>query len=1076
MTTNRTPADVWREMLRGNVISADGKSALLLVFLAEGTKTQPLAEKARALAIAELGPVANVYFGGAPFAGQAIYDDTQHDVRRLTPLAMLLFFVIVLLAFRGWLPVVLTVATVGLAGVLVLGGMGLWGEAFTVVTGTLPLILFASGSQYAIHILGRYYLVRDAQHSAGGGTRIAAAVEALRIAGPPVTVAAVNCCLGFLSFSVMNIHAMRTFGFACSFGVLFCLLFALTVLPAVVARWEPAAAAHGERQHFAGLGNRLLGVFEFSRRHRVLVVAGTVLLAVLCGGGMTRVEVRMNPSAFFRPGSEPELAEKFMDRSFGGAHFAQVLIEGDIIDPRALSEVRRLTTYARSLPNVTQVQSIVDPISLVGEAMAGLRGLPALRGQVSTLLFFMEGEPSLRTLMTPDRKAALLHIRVQGDAAPILTKVEEYLNGRWPFKLHRPTPEDLAEELCWLLPAGERAGRQAALLCDAADRQRRQAGFLGGLEHAGIAHRQRRADAAADDLHRVVPGHDVAGDAVRLAQRQRGVAVGERDGLAMHLVGRATVELQVTGHRHRIGAALLDRLADIQRLQAGQLVGAGQRQGAHLQQDAAALGGGQLAPGAGERVVGGGHRGIHVGGGAAGDLRQQAAVAGVQQRQGLAAGAGAPVAVDQDLGGVEADGGHVRSWKGARLSAARRCRHTGIAMHQPSTTPRPSLYYRYQVHAPWLPSAHPPQPRHPVVIAGAGPAGLVTALELARHGVPSVVLNAELQVSAGSRAIVFTRRTLEILQQVGVAGRLMADGLPWRCGNSFYRGQRVFRMEAPHDDDDRFGPMLNIQQQFLEEHLLDACAATGLVDLRWGNRLEQVDQRGDHALLTIDTPAGPYTLQADWLVAADGGRSGIRSQLGLQMEGASFESLFVIADIRIDLPYPTERLAFFDPDWNRGNTILMHREPHGIWRVDYQLPPGETPEQALQPESMRTRIDAQLAMVGHAGVPWELDWSSVYSARAMTLPDYVHGRIAFAGDAAHLHLRPAGRDVGIEAAAAGGNQFGGANVSAVQGARPTGDHCSRHHIAINGTTADGWQGCTCQTDAGVAVVDLRKRP
>ena len=251
-------------------------------------------------------------------------------------------------------------------------------------------------------------------------------------------------------------------------------------------------------------------------------------------------------------------------------------------------------------------------------------------------------------------------------------------------------------------------------------------------------------------------------------------------------------------------------------------------------------------------------------------------------------------------------------------------------MHQPSTTPRPSLYYRYQVHAPWLPSAHPPQPRHPVVIAGAGPAGLVTALELARHGVASVVLNAELQVSAGSRAIVFTRRTLEILQQVGVADRLVAAGLPWRCGNSIYRGQQVFRMEAPHDDDDRFGPMLNIQQQFLEDYLLDACAATGLVDLRWGNLLVQVDQRDDHALLTVDTPEGPYTLQADWLVAADGGRSAIRSQLGLKMEGASFESLFVIADIRIDLPYPTERLAFFDPDWNRGNTILMHREPHGI--------------------------------------------------------------------------------------------------------------------------------------------------
>jgi 3-(3-hydroxy-phenyl)propionate hydroxylase len=95
-------------------------------------------------------------------------------------------------------------------------------------------------------------------------------------------------------------------------------------------------------------------------------------------------------------------------------------------------------------------------------------------------------------------------------------------------------------------------------------------------------------------------------------------------------------------------------------------------------------------------------------------------------------------------------------------------------------------------------------------------------------------------------------------------------------------------------------------------------------------------------------------------------------------------------------------LAYFDPEWNPGNTILMHREPNGIWRVDYQLPAGETPEEALKPESLKARIDAQLAMIGHAGIPWELDWSSVYSARTLTLPDFVHGNVIFTGDAAHL--------------------------------------------------------------------------
>ena len=323
-------------------------------------------------------------------------------------------------------------------------------------------------------------------------------------------------------------------------------------------------------------------------------------------------------------------------------------------------------------------------------------------------------------------------------------------------------------------------------------------------------------------------------------------------------------------------------------------------------------------------------------------------------------------------------------------------------MHLPERTPRPSIYFRYEVHSPWLPQPGQPPQAAPVVIVGAGPAGLVTALELARHGVASIVLESELQVSLGSRAIVFTRRSLEILQQVGVADQMTQMGLPWRFGNSYYRGERVFRMEAPHDEDDRFFPMLNIQQQYLEKFLVDACAAEPLIELRWGNRVVALQQDEVRARLTCDTPTGDYELVSDWVVACDGGRSPLRSLLGLKLEGAAYEGLFVIADIRIDLPHPTERLAFFDPAWNPGNTVLMHREPHGMWRVDYQLPSGETPEQALEPHALRTRIDATLEMIGHAHQPWELDWASVYSARTLTLPNYRVGRVLFAGDAAHL--------------------------------------------------------------------------
>jgi 3-(3-hydroxy-phenyl)propionate hydroxylase len=322
-------------------------------------------------------------------------------------------------------------------------------------------------------------------------------------------------------------------------------------------------------------------------------------------------------------------------------------------------------------------------------------------------------------------------------------------------------------------------------------------------------------------------------------------------------------------------------------------------------------------------------------------------------------------------------------------------------MHQPSQQRRASVFYEYEVH-PYRRSAdRDGRAEAPVVIIGAGPVGLLTAIGLARFGVASIVLEEDVQVSHGSRAIVLTRRSLEVLQQLGVDRPFRAKGLPWSFGRSFYRGTEIYRMVMPHDEDDRFLPGLNIQQQYTEEYLIEACASDPLVDLRFGQKLVDLAAQEDGVSLRIDTPEGEHALHAEWVVAADGGRSAVRRLLGLRMEGRAYAGNFVIADIRADIDLPTERLCHFDPPWNPGNNVLVHRQPDGVWRIDFRLPDGETPEAALEPVLLRQRIDAVLSMIGKSK-PWELDWATVYSASALTLLEYVHGRVAIVGDAAHL--------------------------------------------------------------------------
>jgi 3-(3-hydroxy-phenyl)propionate hydroxylase len=308
--------------------------------------------------------------------------------------------------------------------------------------------------------------------------------------------------------------------------------------------------------------------------------------------------------------------------------------------------------------------------------------------------------------------------------------------------------------------------------------------------------------------------------------------------------------------------------------------------------------------------------------------------------------------------------------------------------------------FTYEKFSPQLPASSPLHTR--VAIVGGGPVGLAVALGLAQQGIACIVIEADDSVCVGSRAICVSRRSLQILQRLGVLEAFMRKGLPWTTGRSYYKGAEVLTFEMPHSTDDKLPPMINIAQYHIEQFLLDeARRYPELIDIHGGSSVIDLYSNHQGYELTISNTLGQYSINADWLVAADGGQSFVRKALGLKLQGQAFLGKYVIVDIELDSPFPAERRAWFDCESNPGSTMLMHKQPDNIWRIDYQIADDADLDEAIKEQNVRPVVERHLQMMGEAHLPWAYLWSSAYRAGTMTLDSYTHGRVLFTGNAAH---------------------------------------------------------------------------
>jgi 3-(3-hydroxy-phenyl)propionate hydroxylase len=288
--------------------------------------------------------------------------------------------------------------------------------------------------------------------------------------------------------------------------------------------------------------------------------------------------------------------------------------------------------------------------------------------------------------------------------------------------------------------------------------------------------------------------------------------------------------------------------------------------------------------------------------------------------------------------------------------------------------------------------------RYRVAIVGAGPTGLAMAIDLALHGIGSVVLDDNDVVSVGSRAICWAKRTLEIFDRLGVGERMVEKGVTWKIGRLFHGDREVYNFDLLPEAGHKMPAFINLQQYYVEQYLMErAREFPDLIDLRFKNKVVGVEKIAGGAVADIETPDGAYRLEASYLLACDGAKSQVRASLGLDFAGTLFEERFLIADVEMKADFPPERWFWFEPPFHAGQSALLHKQPDNIYRIDLQLGWEADPEIEKRPENVVPRIER---VIGSRD--FTLDWVSVYTFQCRRLEHFAHGRVIFVGDSAHI--------------------------------------------------------------------------
>ena len=295
--------------------------------------------------------------------------------------------------------------------------------------------------------------------------------------------------------------------------------------------------------------------------------------------------------------------------------------------------------------------------------------------------------------------------------------------------------------------------------------------------------------------------------------------------------------------------------------------------------------------------------------------------------------------------------------------------------------------------------------RDGIVIAGGGPVGMVTALGLWQHGVPVVVLEALDAPFEDQRAASLHPPTMEMLEALGLARDIIAEGL--LSPTYHFRDRASQDLVAAFDlgtlaGELRYPFVVQYEQYKLVEKILGLFGGKDGFEVRFSTEVTGFTQADDHVAVVARGPAGTETLRCAYLIGCDGGRSTVRKLADIDFEGFTYPERFIKIGTYHDFTEGTGyvfRNFFSDPNEWCNLFKVRGKGPPGIWRGVFPTRLDETDAEALSPEGVEARMQRFFPKSGE----YEIAYRNIYVVHQRVAATFNEGRVLLAGDAAHVN-------------------------------------------------------------------------